>query len=561
MNPGWNIRRWAWRTIVIVSFGLLEIALLISLPYVRPVSDTTVVPFINAQVAGNGGAENTAVLYYKTTQVGSGPITGTSPNCPYGWNQAYTSSDGYGPHYIALIGYDWKYTTEPTGGGWSNDPLTPVDVPFPQPTCFDSETPIRMADGTEVAIKDVKVGDYVASFDEKDPKRITYARVNEVLHYPATQKIKVYVSSGKTVITTLTHPFYVGDGQYRRVENLRHGDSIYTLDENNQLAPFVIEKFEDAGVSDVYNLSLAGPHNFFAAGFASHNVGGTQGNGGGGGGGGSGCFTADTMITMADRSRQRIDTVKIGDEVLSFDEYSRVTAAAVTATFVHDDSPTKITIIIGGRKVETTPVHPFYVGNGKFIEAGNLTVGDEVYILSEDESMLVPSRIERIFSNQGSYTTYNLEVDEQHTFFAGDFAVHNKGGEGGSGGSGGGGGSPGPGGQLKTVGLEPSNNVAVAPAAEIKKSKSFWGANFEVPVAKAQVDPATYAYLHSFVGIGSDYVCSTSQVSVVPINQYYQNLFTGSGATFYSDACSTSTDSTTGIVTTQCNRCRICVLP
>jgi hypothetical protein len=73
--------------------------------------------------------------------------------------------------------------------------------------------------------------------------------------------------------------------------------------------------------------------------------------------------------------------------------------------------------------------------------------------------------------------------------------------------------------------------------------------------------PAGYTYTTTDISFGSDSVCSQSQKSVVPVNQYYQNAFTNNGATWYADACSAVTNTTTGITTTECNLCVICAKP
>ena len=59
----------------------------------------------------------------------------------------------------------------------------------------------------------------------------------------------------------------------------------------------------------------------------SAGVDGGNGDGAGGGGGGGDCFTADTLVTMADGSQKRIDEIIIGDVVENFDgtSYNTVT--------------------------------------------------------------------------------------------------------------------------------------------------------------------------------------------------------------------------------------------
>ncbi len=45
---------------------------------------------------------------------------------------------------------------------------------------------------------------------------------------------------------------------------------------------------------------------------------------------GAGCFVDDTMVSMADGTMKRIDTIKIGEKVLSWDMDARQAASSAT---------------------------------------------------------------------------------------------------------------------------------------------------------------------------------------------------------------------------------------
>ena len=151
--------------------------------------------------------------------------------------------------------------------------------------------------------------------------------------------------------------------------------------------------------------------------------------------GGGGCFPAGTPILRADGSEVPIQTVQPGERLLAFDATGGIVTALVQTVLTHD--VTEIAeLTAGSSMVRVTPEHPFYVGAGVFRTITDLHPGDRVF-LSGPMGLRAESitRIERL--RQPS-RVYNLRTDPPHTYFAGGFAVHNKGG-GGGGGHGGGG--------------------------------------------------------------------------------------------------------------------------
>jgi hypothetical protein len=247
---------------------------------------------------------------------------------------------------------------------------------------------------------------------------------------------------------------------------------------------------------------------------------------------------------MADGSRLPIQEVKVGDIVTSFDHNGEIIQAPVKTLFRHPSVATEVTLVAGDRTVITTPVHPFYIGNGEFKEVQELSVGDIVYIYEHDS--LKPVRIESMEYKTGNFEVFNLEVADSHTFIAGDFAVHNKPGGGGGGNQGGGGGGFG-------------NFPTLTPAGE--SIASALNGLLGVPEAHAQTNDV-YSVVHNIVAIGSDSVCSASQKTIVPISQFYQNsIVTANNTAFFSDACSIITNPVTGVTKTECNRCQVCVRP
>jgi len=128
------------------------------------------------------------------------------------------------------------------------------------------------------------------------------------------------------------------------------------------------------------------------------------------------CFVGGTRIQVPN-GIEYIENIEVGDVVKSFDVgTSSVVNSKVTETYVHSD---REYMILNGI-IKTTSVHPFY-SDGKWIEAGDLTVGDK--ILHVDGLV---HTIKTIELSDYRVTVYNFEVDGSHNYFAEGYLVHNK---------------------------------------------------------------------------------------------------------------------------------------
>jgi hypothetical protein len=145
--------------------------------------------------------------------------------------------------------------------------------------------------------------------------------------------------------------------------------------------------------------------------------GGSEGGGGGGGGGGD-CFTAKTLVLLADGRTKSIRDVVVGEEVLAFDfgRGEKVAARVATVRSAMALSHLKI------NGLEVTTGHPFAVGADTWKAAGTLIVGDLVW---------GAETIERIDVIAEPTAVFTLTVGERHNFFVTDghrvYLVHNKG--------------------------------------------------------------------------------------------------------------------------------------
>ena len=142
------------------------------------------------------------------------------------------------------------------------------------------------------------------------------------------------------------------------------------------------------------------------------------------GGGGYGCFPPGTVVKTPSGGMP-IQSIRVGSTVTSFnDQTNKIENSSVSNIYkVHRTF--YFSIIAGGYHVDVTAEHPFYTGGGKYKEAQNLKAGDVLYV--DQNNNLIPTVVAQNLKVNEPTDAYNMTVDNTHTFFANDFAVHNKG--------------------------------------------------------------------------------------------------------------------------------------
>lgn len=165
----------------------------------------------------------------------------------------------------------------------------------------------------------------------------------------------------------------------------------------------------------------------------------TGGGGGGGGGGSTGgigtytCFTANTLVTMADGTEKTISSIKVGEKVKSETGESTVLDIQIhegdhevysinnSKPFVTEEHPFKT---IDGWKA----IDPFLTFEKHQISSDVLNLQDIVYKIDGEEV------IESIKKGPIKYPkVYNLSLDNEHVYYANGYLVHNEKGSGASG--------------------------------------------------------------------------------------------------------------------------------
>lgn len=151
-------------------------------------------------------------------------------------------------------------------------------------------------------------------------------------------------------------------------------------------------------------------------------------------GGGTACFPAGTKVTLSDKSTRNIEDIRVGDKVIGQDESGK----SVVSTVQQLEKPVSDNMceikFAEGDRLEVTKGHPLAtIGGWKAIDpktalsespgvsVTSLNVGDQ--IIKSEKSATVSS----IACWSQKVQTYNLAVDNAHTYFAGGFLVHNKG--------------------------------------------------------------------------------------------------------------------------------------
>ena len=150
---------------------------------------------------------------------------------------------------------------------------------------------------------------------------------------------------------------------------------------------------------------------------------------------GSACFVPGTIVaTPTDKqsggqsggqATKKIEDIKVGDEVTSFasEGKDKIVNASVSKIYkTHRDYYYELQA--GDYGVSVTAEHPFYMGSGIFREVRDLRVGDELQTLKDGK--LEKKTITSLKRIDEKTDVYNMTVDNTHTYFANDFAVHNK---------------------------------------------------------------------------------------------------------------------------------------
>ena len=273
--------------------------------------------------------------------------------------------------------------------------------------CFLPDSPILKADGTEVPIGTLQPGDRVMAFT---PEGILVRTTVRNIVQREVDEFVVLQTDRQTLRVTPEHPFYIGHGRFKTLEVLKAGDVIFAWDGQALTGQPIMRLETIRRRTPVYNLQTDLPNTFFASRFAVHNKGG-------------GCFPAGTLIRTP-RGQSPIETLAPGDAVLAMDPQSRIVEAKVDELLMTRSQILRIETDRG--VLRTTMEHPVWRLEGEFARAGELKPGDRV--LAWFRGTLIPAKVLYSIFEKQEQRVYNLRATWPHTFLAGDFVTHNKGG-------------------------------------------------------------------------------------------------------------------------------------
>jgi hypothetical protein len=136
----------------------------------------------------------------------------------------------------------------------------------PDATCFPGSVKVLMADGTEKAIEDVRVGDEVVSVDVLTGSVHTAEVVDLHNHLVGTDIVEV-----NGVAMTTNHPIWVNDG-WVLGEDIKVGDTIHQMKSSwSEPVPGLVTSVvripkAELGEFSVYNIFVAEHGNYVAGG-------------------------------------------------------------------------------------------------------------------------------------------------------------------------------------------------------------------------------------------------------------------------------------------------------
>ena len=164
------------------------------------------------------------------------------------------------------------------------------------------------------------------------------------------------------------------------------------------------------------------------------------------------CFVAGTKIIMKDGPDKNIEDVKIGDEVLSYNVHSKQFEPNKVTNFftqTHNLKDGDITVKItydDDTVTHNTIANPFWSKDKGFVavdadrcneihewvkqtnhgkDTEKLEIGDTLFVYNNDGKVneVVVTDIEPIL--EPNIRTYDIEVEDNHTFFANGILTHN----------------------------------------------------------------------------------------------------------------------------------------
>ena len=271
--------------------------------------------------------------------------------------------------------------------------------------CLAEGTRVLTPEGA-VAIEKLKKGDAVWSVIDGKLQR---AEVQALIKVQPEEYLEVSAGGARLEVTP-EHPMMVARGEYRLAGRIQVGDRV-SLVHNGKLDEAAVRFISRIPAKrPAYNLLVFPGGTFITEKFVLHN---------------KGCFLPDSQILKSDGHESPIRAIRPGDEVLAFTPEGRMVRTKVREVIRHE-ADEYILLKTDRATLRVTKEHPFYVGRGTFKTVEALKEGDPVF--AWDGQWLAEQRIVSLERVRERVQVFNLQTDHPNTFFAGQIAVHNKGG-------------------------------------------------------------------------------------------------------------------------------------
>ena len=139
------------------------------------------------------------------------------------------------------------------------------------------------------------------------------------------------------------------------------------------------------------------------------------------------CFPGETTILMTNPDftkvwEAEIESIQAGDYVVSCDlEKAGICEAGRVQAILERTVDRLVRIRVGDQVIRSTENHPFYrVETKDWVPAGQLSLGDHLQSVT-GSPLLVEERTEE----EGETRVYNIDVEGNHNYYAGNALVHN----------------------------------------------------------------------------------------------------------------------------------------
>jgi hypothetical protein len=136
------------------------------------------------------------------------------------------------------------------------------------------------------------------------------------------------------------------------------------------------------------------------------------------------CFTGDTNVTLSNKTIKRIDTINIGDKVISMDLKTNQFVESNVISFIDQGIKDVYELIFSDNTlIKCTSDHKFWSLN-KWIEAKDIQLNEDNFVKFIDETIINVKLIS--YKYLGKENVYDIGVDHyDHTFLAENILVHN----------------------------------------------------------------------------------------------------------------------------------------